>query len=108
MGQWINKLSGQDKVLDQQQRDAENQGVATREAAAKTAAANQEAAAQAGKQQELNAARQRVEEEARRAADVPPENVDVLLKAPTAEGTTQAARKKRAAFGTGYTSGVQI
>lgn len=107
MGQWIAKLTGQDKVIDQAQRDAENQATATATAAAQQAKATQEAAAQAARQMELNASRAAVEQAAADAAAKPIENPDVLLSSPQ---TTSAAtaRKKRSTFGTGYSSGVNI
>lgn len=106
MGQWIAKLTGQDKVIDQAQRDAQNQAAATAEAADKQAKATQEAAAQAARQMELSAARASVEQAAADAAAKPIENPDVLLSSPQA--TTATARKKRSTFGTGYSAGVNI
>lgn len=107
MGQWIAKLTGQDKVIDQAQRDAQNQAAATSEAAAKQAKATQEAAAQAARQMELNAARAAVEQAAADAAQKPIENPDVLLSNPKTTSSV-AARKKRSTFGTGHSAGVNI
>lgn len=107
MGQWIAKLTGQDQIIDQAQRDAQNQAAATAEAAAKQAKATQEAAAQAARQMELSAARASVEQAAADAAAKPIENPDVLLSSPQ-QGSVSAARKRRSTFGTGYSAGVNI
>ena len=61
MGQWIAKLTGDDKTQDAQNRAAEDQATATKAAAEKTAKATQEAAAQATRQMELAAARNKLE-----------------------------------------------
>lgn len=109
MGQWIAKLTGQDKQIDAANRAAEDQATATATAAAATAKQNQEAAQQAGMQMELQAARTQVEMAAADAAAKPVENADVLLDKSTTVGGT-AVKKRRATFGTasGYRSGVQI
>lgn len=107
MGQWIAKLTGQDKLIDAQQRDAENQAAAATASAERTAKAAQEAAAQATRQMELSAARNKLEMSAAEQASKPMENADVLLDAPAAGGPG-AARKRRSQFGTGYSAGVNI
>ncbi len=107
MGQWIAKLTGDDKTQDAQNRAAENQAVATKAAAEKTAKATQEAAAQATRQMELAATRNRAEMAAAEQANKPVENADVLLDAPAANSVS-TARKRKSQFGTGYSAGVSI
>lgn len=107
MGQWIAKLTGDDKVQDAQNRAAEEQAAATKAAAEKTAKATQEAAAQATRQMELDAARNKLEMQAAEQATKPMENADVLLDT-AATAAPAAARKRRSQFGTGYSAGVNI
>lgn len=107
MGQWIAKLTGDDKTQDAQNRAAEDQATATRAAAEKTAKATQEAAAQATRQMELSAARNKLEMSAAEQATKPMENADVLLDNPATSSPT-VARKRRSQFGTGYSAGVNI
>lgn len=107
MGQWIAKLTGDDKVQDSQNRAAENQAEATRVAAEKTAKATREAAAQATRQMELAASRNRAEMAAQEQAAKPMENADVLLT-PGGAASPTAARKRKSSFGVGYSAGVNI
>ena len=107
MGQWIAKLTGDDKIQDAQNRAAEAQATATKTAAEKTAKATQEAAAQATRQMELSAARNKLEMQAAEQATKPMENADVLLDT-AATAAPAAARKRRSQFGTGYSAGVNI
>ena len=107
MGQWIAKLTGDDKVQDSQNRAAENQAEATRVAAERTAKATQEAAAQATRQMELAASRNKIEMAAAEQANKPIENADVLLDAPATTSTSNARRRK-SQFGTNYSAGVSI
>ncbi len=107
MGQWIAKLTGDDKTQDAQNRAAEDQATATKAAAEKTAKATQEAAAQATRQMELSAARNKLEMSAAEQATKPMENADVLLDTAVA-ASPAAARKRRSQFGTGYSAGVNI
>lgn len=107
MGQWIAKLTGDDKTQDAQNRAAENQATATAAAAERTAKATREAAAQATRQMELAAARSQAEMAAQEVATKPTENADVLLDAPGASSPI-AARKRKSTFGVGYSAGVNI
>ena len=101
------KAKGDEAKANADRQNAEMQAKATRDASERAAAAARESAVQAGQQQTANAARDAAQGAAQDILSKPMENVDVQLATST-DSAAGAARKKRASFGTGYSSGVNI
>lgn len=108
IGKAVAKLTGADDAAKATREAAEKQAEATRKASETAAASARESAAQMSRQQELQAGRNAAEGAAADALSKPMEVADVQLDEPTGSSSAGTARKKRATFGTGYSSGVNI
>lgn len=105
---YVRKLTGA-----QGQIDAARQNAAATEAATMQAAKAQQqqliqSAKAAADAQAQASARAAAEAKASAAVSAPLETVDVSLDAPVAESAAVVKRRKRASFGTGYSTGVSV
>jgi hypothetical protein len=108
VGKAVAQLTGADKAANATRDAANAQAAATQQASQLASASALESAAQATRQQQLQASRDSAVGAAADSMSKPTAVPDVQLAGPQDASAAGTARLKRATYGTGYQSGVNI
>ena len=105
---FIRKVTGQQAAIDAQQRAAEQQAAAVKASSEAAAKAARDSAAQAATSQAAAAARNAAVGAASDSLALPMENPDIQISGPVPASAGETTRKRKAAFGVGVDTGVNI
>lgn len=105
---FVRKITGQQAQMDAAQRAADQQAAAIKASSEQAARASRDAAQQAAQAQAAAAARNAAVGAASDALEVPLDNPDVQLAGPVPVSAGEATRKRKATFGVGVNTGVNI
>lgn len=105
---FVRKTSGVQAQIDAQNKNADAQEKATKQAAADQQTALMSQAKATAEQQTMLSERAKAEEMASEIASAPRGTADVALSAPADEPVAVTRRNRRASFGQGYSTGVSI
>jgi len=104
----VRRLTGVTQQAEATQNQANAQVAATEQASQAAATSLRQSAKAAADQQRMLAARSAAEAKASEAVSRPLETAEVQVDEVSTESSASGARRKRARFGTGYTSGVSV
>lgn len=105
---FVRKITGQQASIDAQQRAADMQAAAIKASSEQAAKAARDSATQATASQAAAAARNAAVGAASDSLATPMDNPDIQLGGPAPLAAGQTTRKRKAAFGVGMDSGVNI
>ena len=105
---FIRKVTGQQAQMDAAQRAADQQAASLKASSEQAAKVARDSAQQAATAQAAAAARNAAVGAASDALEVPLDNPDVQLSGPAPVSAGETARKRKATFGVGANTGVNI